>query len=187
MGTRRIFVAIDLSEDVRREIADHVSGLRTSFPDAPVKWEPAEKFHITMKFFGDTDTRQLERIVDRVERAARSVSPFKLIVKGPGSFRRRESAVLWIGVEESAAKLGRLVQISNILEGNNRGDRRSHPHITIARVKRHDQAGEVIGAHTRSPLEAREFIVNHLTIYESRLLSTGSVYSAVSATALSKD
>src|SRR5687768_12105672 len=110
MSIRRIFVAIDISEDVRGAIADHVSLLKESFSEAPVRWERHEKFHITMKFFGDADERQLERIEEVVARAAGSVRPFKLSLNGPGSFLRRESAVLWIGVEETRREAGTLAR-----------------------------------------------------------------------------
>ncbi len=180
MPIRRLFVAIDISEDVRRAIADHVLRLKEAFPDAPVKWEPTEKFHITMKFFGDTDGPRLKQIEDLVASSALSTEPFKLTVKGPGLFRSREGAVLWIGVGESAGAVGRLTQIANILEGNARGPRRFHPHITIARTKRPAQARELIDVHTGSVLDLSEFLIDHLTIYESNLLPTGSVYSVVS-------
>ena len=184
MAIKRIFVAIDISEDVRREIADHISRLKKVYPHTMVKWEPIEKFHLTMKFFGDTDELQLARINDQVARAAASVSPFKLVARGPGSFRRRESAVLWIGVEESPGQVGRLSQIAHILEGGGRELRRFHPHITIARIKKPAQARELIDAHNRSDLDAHEFLVDHLTIYESKLLPSGSVYSVISRQAL---
>ena len=178
MPVRRIFVAVDLSEDVRRAVADHVSHIKESFPDVPVKWERPEKFHITMKFFGDTDERQLEHIDDLVASAAASVSPFTLTINGPGSFRRRDSAVLWIGVEESAGEDRDLSQLARILEGDNQ-PRQFHPHITIARIKNPGQARDVLVAHDRSFIAPLEFLVDRLTIYESKLLRTGSVYSVV--------
>lgn len=184
MPVKRIFVAVDLSEDVRRAIAEHVSHLKVAFPSAPVRWEHAEKFHITMKFFGDTDETQLQRIKELVARAASTAPPFKLTVSGPGAFRRRENAVLWIGVEESPGEAGRLTRIAHILEGGSRERRRFHPHITIARIKKPAQARELIDAHNRSDLDAHEFLVDHLTIYESKLLPSGSVYSVISRQAL---
>ena len=180
MTIRRIFVAIDISEDVRRAINEHVSQLRLAFADAPVKWERAEKFHLTMKFFGNTDERQLERINDLVASAAESTAPFKLMVSGPGSFRRRDSAVLWIGVEESSGQVGKLAQIAKILEANSPESRKFHPHITVARIKNPARARELIDSHGSAPIQSREFFVDHLTIYESKLLPTGSLYSVVS-------
>ena len=180
MPVKRIFVAIDISEDVRRAAADHVSFMKKAFPDTPVKWEPSEKFHITMKFFGDTDDQAFERVANVVSRAAEVTSPFVLTMDHSGSFRRRDSAVLWIGVREAAGESGILARIANILENDSRQTRRFHPHITIARIKRPAQARELIDAHNKAFIEPIEFPVTHLNVYESRLLPTGSIYSVVS-------
>jgi 2'-5' RNA ligase len=184
MALRRIFVAIDLSEDVRQGIAEHVLGLKAAFPEAPVKWESPEKFHTTMKFFGDADERQLEEITNLVSQAVESVSQFQLTVRKPGSFLRPENAVLWIGVEESPGEAARLKRIAGLLEGENRQPRRFHPHITIARIKRPRDARDLIYVHNSSVLEARKFVVDRLTIYESKLLTAGSVYSVVARRAV---
>ncbi len=186
MPFRRIFVAIDIPEDVRGVIVNHISYLNKAFPHARVKWERAEKFHITMKFFGDADEPLMEKIEELVATAAASVAPFKLTAQGPGSFRRRESAVLWIGVEEFARAVGTLARIAKCLKDDDQQTRRFHPHITIARIKKPVPARELIDAHDRAALQPREFLVDHLTIYESKLLQTGSVYSVVSRHRLSE-
>ncbi len=71
MPVRRIFVAIDISEDVRGRVAAYISRLRIDFPGVPVKWESPEKLHLTMRFFGNVDDAGLEEISSQVETAAR--------------------------------------------------------------------------------------------------------------------
>jgi 2'-5' RNA ligase len=58
-------------------------------------------------------------------------------------------------------------------------DRRFTPHITIGRVRDPNSARDLLAAHLDAQIEPVEFEAVSLTVYESKLLPTGSVYSVV--------
>ncbi len=61
---KRIFLAVDISEQARSQISDYIESLRREFPRLRVGWERAEKLHLTLKFPGDIDDVQLQKTVD---------------------------------------------------------------------------------------------------------------------------
>jgi 2'-5' RNA ligase len=54
---KRIFIAIDVSNEVKSEVADYINLLMREFPNLKVNWEKAEKLHLTLKFLGDTEKK----------------------------------------------------------------------------------------------------------------------------------
>ncbi|MGH9524260.1 MAG: 2'-5' RNA ligase family protein, partial [Terriglobales bacterium] len=47
----RVFVGLDIPDDIRAAIARYMDGLRNFAPD--VRWVKPETFHITLKFIGE--------------------------------------------------------------------------------------------------------------------------------------
>jgi RNA 2',3'-cyclic 3'-phosphodiesterase len=181
MPVRRIFVAIDISEDVRARVAAYISRLHSRFPDAPVRWEPAAKLHLTMRFVGNVDDPGLQEIGSQVETAVSFLHPFKIRIRGTGAFENRGRAVLWIGAEsiETAIDQSPLQRIASLLDLEAHSKRRFTPHLTVARIKNSSEAVELIKAHRQEIFEGGEFVVNSLVIYESKLRPAGSVYSVL--------
>lgn len=182
MPVRRIFVAIDISEDVRGRVAAYISRLRVGFAKVPVKWEPPEKLHLTMRFIGNVDNAGLEEVSSQVETAASFMRPFHIRISGTGAFENRGRSVLWLGAEAIDAEKNQdpIQRIAALLGLDGVAKRRFTPHLTIARIKNSDQALELINVHRGQTLDAGTYEVNALAIYVSRLLPTGSVYSIIS-------
>jgi RNA 2',3'-cyclic 3'-phosphodiesterase len=182
MPFRRIFVAIDISEDVRARVTAYISQLRFRFPDVSVKWELPKKLHLTMWFVGNVDDAGLEEISSQVESAAGFLHPFKITISGTGAFENRGKAVLWIGAEavDAAKYQDPFQRIAALLALEGVPKRRFRPHLTIGRIKNSREALGLINAHREQKLDAGTYEVNSLVIYESRLLPSGSVYSVVS-------
>lgn len=102
-------------------VLDHLAG-RIDGLDAPVRWTPRERWHVTVGFFGDDDdpdrrsTWLLRRVAGRAAPALR--------LAGGGSYR----GVLWVGVEtDDEQRLARLAQAGGA------GRRGYRPHLTVAR------------------------------------------------------
>ncbi len=182
MPVRRIFVAIDVDEDVRRQVGAYIARMKALFPNAPVRWEPLEKLHLTMRFIGNTDDQGLADATGLVETTASVVRSFTIRIRNTGAFEKREGSVLWVGVGlvNSFTEEDPIQRIASLLNPNNLSKRRFKPHLTIARVKNVKTAAGLINAHRSETLDAGEFEVRALAIYESKLLPTGSVYSLVS-------
>src|SRR5215212_7221627 len=98
---KRIFVAIDISEEARRKASEYIESLRRSFPGLRVGWDKYEKLHLTLKFLGETSDEQLAKLTKAVEKAARETSSFKLRIADTGVFpSQRKARILRLGVED---------------------------------------------------------------------------------------
>lgn len=188
MEQRRIFIAIDLSADARREVAGHIENLRRAHPEIKVGWERPEKLHITIKFLGGTNTSILETLESKIADIGNSRNRFRLRLSSTGVFpSRSRPRILWIGLDGDvrvASDLGK--EIDDVCQGLGfeleRREFRSH--ITIGRIRDPGRSSQVVNMHLEARIEPVEFEVSEIVTYESKLQRTGSVYSVVSAARL---
>ncbi len=96
---KRIFTAVDISDEARAKATDYIESLRGEFPQVRVGWEKAEKLHLTLKFFGEVDEKQLAKLTVAVEQTANQISDFNLKITETGVFpSKRNARILWLGV-----------------------------------------------------------------------------------------
>ena len=96
----RLFVALDIEQQVRNRIHRFMQEVRSSAPE--VRWVSMESLHLTLKFIGE----QPDANVSNVEDALRlvSVQPFQISFRGSGFFPTEKSArVFWIGIDAGPA------------------------------------------------------------------------------------
>ncbi|MEO8043063.1 MAG: RNA 2',3'-cyclic phosphodiesterase [Acidobacteriota bacterium] len=188
MEERRIFVAIDISEQVRAVCDGHIDYLRNKFPDARVSWETTEKLHITMKFLGNTSSDVFDALQSSVAEIAAKHRAFRLRLSRTGLFpRESRPRVLWIGLDDRPQAVTPLYsELDSVCEGLGypKEPRAFRPHITIGRVRDPDEASELAAIHLKTKIEPVEFEVNEIVICESTLQTTGSVYSVISTARL---
>jgi 2'-5' RNA ligase len=129
----RLFVALDIPEDVRSSLAAFVARLRPMCPDA--RWVRKEGLHVTMKFIGETPVEQLNAIQAALANLP-ARAPISMKFHGTGFFpNSRRPRVLWAGVEcgpELAALAGHVDSALAAL-GVAREERAFSPHLTLAR------------------------------------------------------
>ena len=169
---KRVFAAIDISEEVREEVRNYIEDLRSGFDGVPVKCEKQEKLHITVKFAGSVDEYQLNTFSERIRAVTKSLEPFQIRIAGTGAFvKRRGPSVLWLGTT--------IVDASDPFEvlGRLNEKRPFRPHLTIARIKDPKKAADLIRKHKSSEFESPQYEVSEIVLYESALLPTGSVYT----------
>jgi len=181
---KRIFVAVDLSQETRSRAAAYIETLRREFRDLRVGWERAEKLHLTLKFLGDCEASQVVDLEKAVAEISRKISNFTIRIAETGVFpNARQPRVLWLGVRDAG---GGLKKINELLESKSeqlglaRENRRFVPHLTIGRVREPNRARKLAEKHLENKFESVETTVSDLVIYESRLLPSGSVYTVVS-------
>jgi len=105
-------------------------------------------------------------------------------LSGTGVFpRRSRPQVLWVGVEDAS---GRLSDLQQRLEdefaraGFPKEDRGYRPHLTIARLRRPEDARELAEAHIQKKFSFIEVPVNKFALFRSQLSPKGSIYSVIS-------
>lgn len=129
-----MFVAVEVPDRVRRELDEALEPLRARFER--LRWTPAEDWHVTLAFLGDTPGERLAPAEQAVRRAASQVAPFQLALDGgAGRFGKR---VLWAGLQPSPALDALEVATAAALRaaGFTLEDRPFHAHLTLARSRR---------------------------------------------------
>ena len=56
----RLFVALDLEEEIRRGVARFIEDLRELAPQA--RWVNVESLHVTLKFIGETSDSKVKEV-----------------------------------------------------------------------------------------------------------------------------
>lgn len=129
----RTFISIDLPKDIKDDIYEIGKYLDID----GIKRVEHDNLHITLKFIGEVSQDKIDEIIEYLSLI--HFKPFKLKIQDTGAFPTRKNArVIWVGakgdilplVDTIETELGRL---------NFKRDDRFHPHITIARVKKHNK------------------------------------------------
>jgi len=172
----RVFIAIDLPEEIRNRLAAMQLELRSMAPSA--RWVAAESTHLTLKFIGETSDKRREDIDAAL--AGLSWKEFPVSVKNVGFFPgTRSPRVFWAGLQASAME-GLTQEIDARLEraGFDREKRAFRPHITLARAKTSRLEGTLVSAAEKfAETEFGSFVADRFFLYQSTLKPTGSVYT----------
>ena len=126
----RLFVAIELPEDVRQRI----ERMCADVPGA--RWAEPEQMHLTLRFIGEVDGDVFREI--RESLGTVRAEPFEMELRGVGHFPPRgEPRILWVGVQrsEELVRLRNRVESTLVRIGLEPEGRKFSPHITIARLK----------------------------------------------------
>src|SRR5919204_1296144 len=95
----RLFVAVDIPDDVRKGLATAVEPLKDLGLRA--RWVPPENWHVTLKFLGRTWPRLLRWVIGSIAAVTREQRPFATSLTGLGAFpTARRARVLWAGLDD---------------------------------------------------------------------------------------
>jgi 2'-5' RNA ligase len=169
----RLFVSLRPPAPVRDALIDAQGGVEGA------RWQDDDQLHLTLRFIGEVDTRITQDIIDAL--SAVTAPSFTLAVRGVGHFERRgRPHSLWAGLAPSPPLEGlqRKVERACQVAGLPPEPRKFAPHVTLART-RGTQVGLAGWLAAYGPLAAPEWRVSSFRLYDSRLGSGGSVYTAV--------
>jgi len=178
----RLFVAIDLNEELRAKISEIERAIQETGAD--VKLVEPENLHITLKFLGEVPEERVREVQDSVSKSIESVGEFKISIEGFGYFGSRNYIrTLWVDVKEGRERILEIMsKLSENLSRIRNEKRASSVHLTIGRVK---------SAKNKVPLlnkieELKNVKVGELDVKEIKLKSSvltkkGPIYSDVRA------
>jgi 2'-5' RNA ligase len=172
----RIFIAIDLPDSIRREIAALQRDLKPF--STSVRWVAPESIHLTLKFIGETS----EDRIPEIDAALLGLTwkPFTVSVHGIGFFPgNRSPRVFWAGME--ASSMQELAhEIDERLEelGFEKEKRAFRPHITLARARDTRIDSSLVNAAEKYEKHGfGSFNVDRFYLLQSTLKPSGAVYN----------
>ncbi len=187
----RIFIAINLPEDIKKNLVDY----QTKWPELPIRWTKKENLHITLMFLGYLSDEELLEVLKMTKEIASHQSAFlinlKKIIYGPP--KKVPPRMVWAEGEKSK-ELGKLQKdLENSLlssEALAKEDltieaRPYAPHITLGRIK----AWEFRKIEPEERPEVNEeinlnFEVNSIEVMESELKRGGAEYAVLESAPL---
>lgn len=177
----RVFVAMDVPEEVKRKIREFVARLQTECAEARgARWARVEGMHVTLKFVGEVPPEKVEEIKKELA-GVRSVAAVEMKFRGVGFFpNAKHPRVFWAGIEATPNLAEIAAEIEKRLEriGIPREGRTFRPHLTLARFKSEEglpklrDSIEKSGAMEFGATRSGEFY-----LYESKLMRGGAVYT----------
>lgn len=182
----RLFIAIDLSPDVRRWLSDTRARLKSSLPADAIRWVNPEGIHATLKFLGEVPDSRVEAIRGAMHSATAGGKSFSVTVEELGCFPDSvRPRILWVGIrpEPILIDFQKKLEERLALAGFKKERRPFSPHLTLGRVR-----DGVTGSELHKIGKAVEGIpagkgvgleVNELTLFRSVLRPSGAEYSVV--------
>ena len=180
----RAFVAVEVSEGARRQIAELLGRLGRQPGDA-VRWVRPELMHLTLAFLGEVSGDFLESAKTRLGDVAPQHKAFKMQLKGLGAFPSPGRArVVWIGTEQGKDEICALQAgvVGALRSVGYQPERRPFsPHLTIGRLRMPGDAGRAVAVG----FESETFTVGRVVLFRSVLQPAGPVYSVLAEFPLS--
>lgn len=145
MRSARLFAAISFSPAEKAELFTLSQRLKEKALSG--RFTEQALLHITLHFFGQTELNKLSNIESAMKKAATGTQPFALVTGRAGTFGRRDSAVLWLGIDDGATELKALqakLETALAAAGFPIESREFKAHLTVARdVRLAGTAGEI--------------------------------------------
>lgn len=176
----RSFIAIEIPEPVRRNLGDLQKKLTQASAD--VKWVRPEGIHLTLKFLGNINLPDVERLAQALSSVVPAHEPFELRILGLGGFpTSRNPRVVWVGVDQGAEKV---LSLQRAIEEKAREvqfppeNRAFKPHLTLGRVrspKGREALSQMLEVHKST--EIGTFQAAAVFLFKSELKPSGAVYT----------
>ena len=184
----RAFIAIPLNREIHQHLSVFCRDNGLNSREHGFRAVKPENIHLTMKFLGEIDQSQAEKIGFALTQLSSGSTPFTASLKGIGAFPgwNNHPRVIWVGVEP-------LEPIRHLFQGIDHtlvrlgipGDRKPFsPHLTLARISFVDHGSEQTIRRLQNPSHEPEFgsfSVDRVNLYRSVLQPGGPVYSILSS------
>ena len=152
----RVFIAIDIPKNIRKEIV----AIQNNLPEFSGKKTEPENLHLTLKFLGEIDEEKVEEVKKKLSEI--KFRKFQAELSEIGVFTPSFLKIIWVklgGCDEIQK------EVDKKLEGLFAKEKRFMSHLTIARVKNVN--------------DRRRFLVNSIKLKKSTLTPEKPIYEDV--------
>lgn len=161
----RLFASIAPSDKAREHLVAALRPIRHDLgPD--LRWTDPEQWHLTLAFYGEQPDGAVDELMDHLRIAAAGARAMTLMLKGAGSFSRKN---LWVGVGGDTVVLKRLMA-DCLLAPTERHRQRAHLTVARNRVRNRDWdpfLGDLVRA--LSVYEGPDFTAGQIDLVHSML------------------
>ncbi|MGB0431981.1 MAG: RNA 2',3'-cyclic phosphodiesterase [Bacteroidia bacterium] len=172
MSTRRLFVAIPLSEEVKDDLLSTIPRVH----NRDIRWTERENFHFTLSFLGDREESELDAICSQIEEIALNRFPFRMVFKGfKTMYKNRKPSMVWAVFRDSPSYIEFAAEFGKALDG----DQRNEPiaHVTLGRVK--TNSSKFVRTPKMQHITPFELDIEKVELWESKFDENGISYSII--------
>ena len=181
----RLFVAIDVGDEVRSEVARVIASIGARLAAAPtppkMTWVKPAALHLTVRFIGETDDAGATRLRDLLSPPI-MLAPFDVEWRGVGAFPSpKEPRALWVGIIRGGAELGAVeAEVSRRLGHAVDADPKPFlPHLTLGRIRMSGRGVDWIKVLQAIEVRGVRSRVERVTLYRSELSQRGPHYTGL--------
>lgn len=179
---KRLFIAIPVQESP--ELNNLTNSLVKIAPAHKIKWVDARQYHLTLKFLGDVDKKNIPAIEDILSAIAEKNDPFSFKLIEPGFFTNRKGfmRVIHMGIKPVAPfeSLHQSIEEDLAEAGFDFQNNNFKPHLTLGRTKNKFDEHKIralIEEYENTVLS--DHVANHFNLTESILTKKGPYYQAI--------
>ncbi len=176
----RLFIAVDVPDDVQSALEAAIAPFRVRVPAA--RWTRRSGWHMTLKFLGSTWPRLVDEIKSAMAAAATEAAAFRSALTEVGVFANpARSRVIWVGLADPEKRFAAIARrLDELLEDFYVPEKRElTPHLTLARINPPRDIREFAPELLDLSVSSREFPVDSLVLYRSHLSPRGATYEAL--------
>ncbi|MFH1221693.1 MAG: RNA 2',3'-cyclic phosphodiesterase [Candidatus Micrarchaeota archaeon] len=172
METKRLFVAVELPAELRKELHKFSAAL----DQEGIKRVAEDNLHLTLRFIGEVPITVVPEIIGKLQHV--EFTSFTATIKTVGAFPNINHVnIVWVGLESEQMPALATAVVSRLKGIGKEDERPFSAHLTIARLKHKMDLRKFI-EDNRSK-EFGSFTVSSFTLFESRLTPQGPVYTRV--------
>jgi len=173
----RAFIAVDVNDEVKALVERVEDTLKVNGVRA--KWVSKNNIHITLRFIGDMDDRDVKKLNEYLSPSISTLPAFEFVVGELGTFPSNQilhPRIIWLGVKEGKEQLIEIArEVNKTLSkvGYSLERTLDIPHVTVGRVK------YVPKSEWWRGVEKREIKVKvtHVKLFSSTLTRSGPIYA----------
>jgi len=175
----RVFIAIDLPEEVRKKLTESEKEIGILNQRAKLKIVKPENLHITVRFLGHISDDKVNKVKEALKKV--KFEPFKVKLNNFGVFPSLKFIrVVWIDVLPKE----QLIELENKIDKvlGDVGFKRTknfETHITLARVKYLADKQGFIDGLKKITVDPIEFEIKNFSLKKSTLTREGPVYEDI--------
>jgi len=176
---QRVFIGVPINQGQQRQINELLDSV--SNPGREIRWVMEQNRHLTLAFLGDQSAAVVDALVRSMDAAYQWQSAFQTVFTGLVRFPNAKGHILAL-VGSADDRLARLFQLTCGLLTQHRlapEYRTFRPHITVGKIAR----PRLLKACFNQPANIN-LDIDKVTLYQSTLTRTGSVYLALKETRL---
>jgi RNA 2',3'-cyclic 3'-phosphodiesterase len=180
----RMFVAIDLTEEIRDRISRTQQLLEES--GWRCRWVARERMHMTVRFYGDLTVPTVEQLQEELRYRLAQQPAFELRVSRVGAFPGpNRPRTLWLGIDDRFTQLGKLrsaVDAASSTVGLDPEPGPYRPHLTVGRMMHDFKVDEDEAVEAFQEFGAYEPLVwvpDHVNLVKSKIGRGGVQYTVI--------